>query len=134
MNISSPSSWSRGVFVVDEQENIINRVPAYERLVTGKKRSNPHEVTNLMKNTGSHNGYLRLTHEANGGKKLWQTMKIKVNSIISTTLRNPRDGWMSARSSIQTITETSALIASVSRNIAAASVLLASATYATWIV
>jgi len=68
------------VFVVDEQENIINRVPAYERLVTGKKRRNPHEVTNLMKNTGSHNGYLRFEHEANGGKKLWQTMKIRVNS------------------------------------------------------
>ena len=45
--ISSPSSWPRGVFVVDEQENIINRVPAYERLVTGKKRSYPHEVTIL---------------------------------------------------------------------------------------
>ena len=44
--ISSPSSCS-GVFVVDEQENIINRVPAYERLVTGKKRSYPHEVTIL---------------------------------------------------------------------------------------
>lgn len=86
-----------------------------------------------MKNTGSHNGYLRLTHEANGGKKVWQTMKIKVNSIIST-LRKPRDGWMSVRSSIQTFTEISALIANVSRNIPAASVLLASATYVTWIV
>ena len=37
------------MFVVDEQENIINRVPAYERLVTGKKRSYPHEVTILWK-------------------------------------------------------------------------------------
>lgn len=45
--INSPSSWPRGVFVVDDQENIINRVPAYERLVTGKKRSYPHEVTIL---------------------------------------------------------------------------------------
>nr|DAQ74245.1 MAG TPA: hypothetical protein [Caudoviricetes sp.] len=35
------------MFVVDDQENIINRVPAYERLVTGKKRSYPHEVTIL---------------------------------------------------------------------------------------
>ena len=49
MVIISPSSWPRGVFVVDEQENIINRVPAYERLVTGKKRSYPHEVTILLK-------------------------------------------------------------------------------------
>ena len=37
------------MFVVNEQENIINRVPAYERLVTGKKRSYPHEVTILWK-------------------------------------------------------------------------------------
>ena len=35
-----------------------------------------------MKNTGSHNGYLRFEHEANGGKKLWQTMKIRVNQMI----------------------------------------------------
>ena len=37
------------MFVVDEQENIINRVPAYELLVTEKKRSYPHEVTILWK-------------------------------------------------------------------------------------
>ena len=107
LNISSPTSWPRVVFVVHEQENIINRVPAYERLVTGKKRRNPHEVTNLMKNTGNHNGYLRFEHEANGGKKLWQTMKIRVNqsSIVSTS-KKPIAGWMSAKNSIQTTTAT----------------------------
>ena len=30
-----------------------------------------------MKNTGSHNGYLRFEHEANGGKKLWIITKSK---------------------------------------------------------
>ena len=29
---------------------------------------NKYERDHLMKNTGSHNGYLRFKHEANGGK------------------------------------------------------------------
>ncbi len=35
--INSPSSWPRGVFVVDGRKNMKHSVPAYERLVT--KRS-----------------------------------------------------------------------------------------------
>ena len=65
-------------------------------------------------------------------------MQIKDNQSKSKQYRiyvkGSKSWWMSTKNSIQTTTATSTLIASASRNMAAASVLLASATYATWIV
>lgn len=84
-----------------------------------------------MKNTGSHNGYLRFVHEANGGKSYGNQRKFKVNNTVSTS-RNLRAGWMLTKNSTRITIVTSIPIASVSRSMVVVSALQASAIYATW--